>query len=255
MRKKIIAANWKMHKTIAETVDFLHRMKGHLPQASNFEAWVAPPFTSLHAAAETVKKENLPILIGGQNMHEASQGAFTGEISSAMLKDAGANFCIVGHSERRHLFHETDEQIAAKVRKGLEAGLTILLCVGEHEAERDSGEYMNLIELQLASGLAGVATSHFKKLVIAYEPVWAIGTGKTATPEIAQETQRKIREFLGKRWGESLANTLSILYGGSVNSANAAELASQPDIDGVLIGGASLEAKTFLEILNKVVKA
>jgi triosephosphate isomerase len=233
MRKKIIAANWKMHKTVEQTTDFLRELASHdFPG----EAWVAPPFTSLHIAAEFVRSRGIKIQIGGQNMHEASHGAFTGEISGSMLKEAGATFCIIGHSERRNLFHESDHQINAKLRSAFAAGLTPIFCIGEHEAARDSGEFMEQIELQIS----------------AYEPVWAIGTGKAATPQIAQETHRRIRSYIAKRWGDSIADTLPLLYGGSANEANAGHLLSESDIDGLLIGGASLEVKTFLAILSQV---
>ncbi len=255
MRKKIIAGNWKMHKTIAEALDFFQKIQVQLPKQLSTEIWIAPPFTALHACAVFVKQHGLQVGIGGQTMHEAVQGAFTGEVSGEMLKEAGAMFCILGHSERRTIFHETDGCINAKVRRALEVGLVPLLCIGEKEAEREKGDYMNLLELQLAAGLAGVETAHLKRLVIAYEPVWAIGTGKTATPQLAQETHRRIRSFIAKRWGESIAGSLPLLYGGSVKPENIAELLGQPDIDGALIGGAALEVKTFVTILNTIAKA
>jgi len=249
MRKKIIAANWKMHKTVEQTTDFLREIASHdFPG----EAWIAPPFTALHTAAEFVRSRGIKIQIGGQNMHEASHGAFTGEISGSMLKEAGATFCIIGHSERRNLFHESDHQINAKLKSAFAAGLTPIFCIGEHEAARDSGEFMEQIELQISSGLLGIETSCFKRMVFAYEPVWAIGTGKAATPQIAQETHRRIRSYIAKRWGDSIADTLPLLYGGSANEANAGHLLSESDIDGLLIGGASLEVKSFLAILSQV---
>lgn len=250
MRKKIIAANWKMHKTVAQTTAFLQEFQATKP--SPYEIWVAPPFTSLFAAAEFIKSHKMTLRLGGQNMHESAQGAFTGEVSGAMLKEAGATFCIIGHSERRSLFHETDDRIHAKVKRALEVGLTPLLCIGEQEAARDSGEYMEHLELQLASALEGLDPSHLKHLCLAYEPVWAIGTGRAATPQIAQETQLAIRTFISKKWGAPLAAALPILYGGSVNVENASSLLAQPDIDGALIGGASLEAKSFLDLLRRV---
>lgn len=243
-----------MHKTIAEAGVFLRGIQGHVPSRPGMEIWIAPPFTALHACMAFVKQHDLRVVIGGQTMHEAAQGAFTGEISGMMLRETGASFCILGHSERRALFHETDGIINAKVRRALETELTPLLCIGEKEAERESGDYMNLLELQLASGLAGIETAHLKRLVIAYEPVWAIGTGRTATPEVAQETHKKIRGFIARRWGESIAGSLPILYGGSVKPDNIAELLDQPDIDGALIGGAALEVRTFVAILNNVEK-
>lgn len=254
MRRKIIAGNWKMHKTIAEAVAFIEVLGKNFPRQIDIEAWIAPPFTALEASASLVKELGLHIPIGGQNMHEAAHGAFTGEISGTMLKEVGCSFCILGHSERRHLFYETDQLINAKVRRALEIGLTPILCIGEKEQERERGEYMGVMELQLAAGLAGIETSLLQRVVIAYEPVWAIGTGKTATPEIAQETHRRIRLFLAKRWGESMGKQLSILYGGSVKKENIEALLGQPDIDGALIGGASLEAEQFIEIIKKVAK-
>ncbi len=244
-----------MHKTIAESIAFFQTLKSELSGQTTVQIWVAPPFTAISACATAVKELGLPVSIGGQNMHEATHGAFTGEISGGMLKEAGSSFCIIGHSERREIFHETDQKTGSKVRRALESGLTPILCVGEKEAQRESGEYMGVIELQLAAGLTGVETSQLKRLVIAYEPVWAIGTGKTATAEIAQETHRQIRQFIAKRWGDSIAIQLPILYGGSVKSDNIVTLFEGPDIDGALIGGASLEAKSFAEIINKVTKS
>jgi triosephosphate isomerase (TIM) len=255
MRKKIIAGNWKMHKTIAEAIAFLHGVQEPIRDRSDIDIWIAPPFTAIHASAMFVKQHGLKIRIGGQTMHEAVQGAFTGEVSGAMLKEAGASFCILGHSERRHLFHETDAAIHAKIARAFETEITPLLCIGEKEHEREQGDYMNLLEMQLASALADRKTNDLKNLVVAYEPVWAIGTGKTATSDIAQETHWQIRDFIAKRWGRELAQSLRILYGGSVKPDNIGELLDQPDIDGALIGGAALDAKTFVSILNNVAKA
>lgn len=247
MRKKIIAANWKMHKTIGETEKFLKELSSRdLPH----EAWIAPPFTSIHAAVAIAASAKGKIHIGGQNMHSALSGAFTGEISGPMLKEAGASFCILGHSERRNLFHENDAQINAKLKSAFHVGLMPLFCVGENLSARESGEFMAQIELQLSSGLSGIEASQFDRLAIAYEPVWAIGTGKAATAQIAQETHKMIRDYMGKKWGEGIAKALPILYGGSVNAANAKQLLSEPDIDGLLIGGASLEVKSYVEILR-----
>jgi triosephosphate isomerase len=248
MRKKIIAANWKMHKTVHETEKFLRElMSSDMPH----EAWIAPPFTSLHAAAQIVSNAKVKIHLGGQNMHAAAQGAFTGEISGSMLKEAGASFCIIGHSERRNLFHENDAEINAKLKSAFHVGLTPIFCVGESAAARDSGDFMDPIELQLSSGLLGIESPHFKNLVLAYEPIWAIGTGKAATPQLAQETHNKIRGYIAAKWGGDIAKSLPILYGGSVNVANAKQLLSEPDIDGLLIGGAALEVQSYLSILRQ----
>lgn len=248
MRKKIIAANWKMHKTVHETEKFFNELA---TSDMTHEAWIAPPFTSLHAAGQIVSNAKVKIHLGGQNMHAASHGAFTGEISGPMLKEAGASFCIIGHSERRNLFHENDAEINAKLKSAFHAGLTPIFCVGENAVARDSGDFLSPIELQLASGLLGLESAHFGHLVIAYEPVWAIGTGIAATPQIAQETHNKLRGYIAAKWGSDIAKGLPILYGGSVSTANAKQLLSQPDIDGLLIGGASLEVQSYLDILRQ----
>jgi len=244
-----------MHKTIAEATVFFHTLKEEFPKKSEALVWIAPPFTAIHSCATLVKELGLSIAIGGQTMHQATQGAFTGEISGAMLQEAGASFCLLGHSERRELFHETDATVNAKVRRALELNLIPVLCIGEKDSQRANGEYMHVVEQQLAAGLTGVESRFFKHLVIAYEPIWAIGTGNIATPEIAQEMHQGIRSFVAKRWGNSIAKQLPIIYGGSVKSDHIDALLKQPDIDGVLIGGAALDPKHFAEIINKASKS
>ncbi|MBS0616489.1 MAG: triose-phosphate isomerase [Verrucomicrobia bacterium] len=232
MRKRILVANWKMHKTVAEAKDFLAQLK-----APQHEVWIAPPFTAISALKGSF------VRVGAQNMHEEAEGAFTGEISAKMILEAGATFVILGHSERRRIFGESNERILKKVERALASGLKPLLCIGETEAERAQGKIASIIEAQLQGMPAA-------EMVIAYEPVWAIGTGKTATPDEARQAHQLCRGLLTKMWGPKLAGTTPILYGGSVTPQNAAALLAQPDIDGALIGGASLNPQTFQEILD-----
>ncbi|HEX4838843.1 MAG TPA: triose-phosphate isomerase [Rhabdochlamydiaceae bacterium] len=235
----IIAANWKMYKTGAEAQEFLTQIQGKI--ASSVKVFIAPPFTALPMMAS---KE---IVLGAQNMHEAEEGAFTGEISARMLKDAGAKFVILGHSERRRLFHETDALIHQKLKKAISSGLLPLLCIGESLEDRESKKTFDVLSTQLKAALAGVSSS---EIVLAYEPIWAIGTGKTATPEMAQEVHQFCRSFLKKLWGEVIAAQTSILYGGSVTPETSPALAKQPDIDGALVGGASLDVAKFIQIIQ-----
>ncbi len=246
MPKKIpiIAANWKMYKTGAETEAFLDLFKVKLPPAA-IKIFIAPSFTALPIAHEAAK--GTAVVIGGQNMHEADEGAFTGEISARMLKDAGAKFVILGHSERRRLFHETDAIIHQKLKKALSSQLTPILCVGETLEDRESKKTFDILSHQLEQALSGIAPA---ELILAYEPVWAIGTGKTATPEIAQEAHHFCRGLLKKLWGEDHAAKTHILYGGSVTPETAPALAKQPDIDGALVGGASLDVAKFIQIIQ-----
>ncbi len=244
MRTPILAANWKMYKTGAQAKEFISKLA---PMLSHVQAriFIAPSFTAIVPAIEAAA--GTKIVIGAQNMHEAEEGAFTGEVSAPMLKEAGARFVILGHSERRHLFHETDPQINKKVRGALLGNLLPLLCIGETEAERDRKETKKVLARQLDEALKEVAPA---EIVIAYEPVWAIGTGKTATAELAQEAHAFCREHLAAKWGKSGAERLSILYGGSVTPETAPSLLSKPDIDGALIGGASLDLDKFNLIIQ-----
>lgn len=247
-RKTIIAGNWKMHKTIRETIDFLEEL---LPKVkkSTCEVRIAPPFTALSVAANAIKGSH--VQIGAQNMSEAEEGAFTGEVSSRMLKDAGAQFVILGHSERRALFGETDELIHAKLQRAFQEGLPPILCIGETEQQRESNQSVQVLTTQIDKCLKEFSREQLETLVIAYEPVWAIGTGKTATPEMAQETHQAIRAHIAKIWGGDFADQLSLLYGGSVKPDNIDALLNQPDIDGALIGGASLDAATFGQMVQR----
>lgn len=233
MRKRILVANWKMHKTAAEAKSFIAQLK----KPAQAEVWVAPSFTILPALEKSF------VTLGAQNMHEEAEGAFTGEVSAAMLLEAGATFVILGHSERRRLFGETEARILKKVQRALLAGLKPLVCVGETEEERSQGKMAAVLARQLQNLPAA-------DMVIAYEPVWAIGTGKTATPEQAEEAHQLCRSLLAKMWDKALADKTPILYGGSVTPHNAAFLLKQSNIDGALIGGSSLNHQTFQEILN-----
>jgi triosephosphate isomerase len=238
-RTPIIAANWKMYKTGAEAQEFLAQIKGKI--APSVKVFIAPPFTALPVMAS---KE---VVLGAQNMHESEDGAFTGEISARMIKDAGAKFVILGHSERRRLFHETDALIHQKLKKAFSSGLLPILCIGETLQEREAGKTFDALSIQLKTALERLSPA---ELVLAYEPVWAIGTGKTATPEIAQEAHQFCRGLLEKLWGKDHAAKTPILYGGSVTPETAAALAEQPDIDGALVGGASLDAAKFIQIIQ-----
>ena len=245
VRTPLVAANWKMHKTTAEAADFLERFVGELGDLSGVEVAIAPPFTALGVAVDHARRS--PLRVIAQNVHDASEGAFTGEVSIPMLAEVGVAGAIVGHSERRQLFGETDEALSRKVPALLAADMLAVLCVGETEAERDGGETEAVLRRQLDADLAAVEDADLGRLVVAYEPIWAIGTGRTATPEQAEETIAFIREVLAARDPEAAA-AVRILYGGSVKPANAAELFSQPSIDGGLVGGASLDPGDFAAI-------
>jgi triosephosphate isomerase (TIM) len=245
-RSPILAANWKMHKTTEETERFLGDL---LPRVSESgpEVVICPPFTSLRAAVELCFQS--PVRVAAQNMHEADEGAFTGEISAPMLLDLGVDGVILGHSERRQHFGETDEALARKVPAALGAGLEPILCVGENEAQRDGDETEDVLTRQIQADLADVPDARLSEVVIAYEPIWAIGTGRTATPEQAQEAIALIRGLIDAR-SDTAAIAIRILYGGSVKPDNAAELISRPDVDGALVGGASLDPGDFAAIVE-----
>jgi triosephosphate isomerase len=248
MRKKLITANWKMYKTPEQTREFF---KAFLPMVAGHnrdEICVCPPFVDLPAAVEAAKGSN--VAIGGQDLHWEKEGAYTGEISSAMLVSVGCTHVIIGHSERRQYFGETDDTVNAKLKAALEAGLTPIVCVGEVLEEREAGLTDDVLRRQCARALAKVSGRKASKLVIAYEPVWAIGTGKTATPAIASEAHALIRGEAAKALGDEVANNLRILYGGSVKPDNAKALMSEEEIDGALVGGASLDPKSFTAIVK-----
>ena len=244
-RIPVIAANWKMNKTIEETERFLAEFMPGVPEAG-VEVVVCPSYPSLKAAVEHCAQSR--VKVAAQNMHEADSGAFTGEVSAPMLLELGVDGVILGHSERRQYFGETDEALARKLPAALAAGLEPILCVGENEAERDAGETGVLLTQQIDADLAHVAEDRLADVVIAYEPIWAIGTGRTATPEQAEEAIALIRERIDARSADAAAQ-VRILYGGSVKPDNAAELLAQPDVDGALVGGASLDPGDFAAIV------
>ncbi len=246
MRKPIIAGNWKMNKTIAEAIQFVNEVKNNVNN-ENVEAVICAPFTILKDLKEATKGTN--IKIAAQNMHYAENGAFTGEINAEMLKEIGMDYVVIGHSERREYFNETDETCNKKVLKALEVGIDPILCCGETLEERESGETKNVCKVQVERALENVSKEDISKVVIAYEPVWAIGTGKTATSEDANDVIKYIREVVANLYGE-LANEVRIQYGGSVKPANVAEIMAQSDIDGALVGGASLAASDYTQLVN-----
>ena len=249
MRTPLVAANWKMHKTVQEALAFSVDFRDRVGSVRDVDIVVAPPFTALHAVAGALA--NTPVQVAGQNVHPEPQGAFTGEISTDMLKEAGATHVIVGHSERRQLFGETDDSVNAKVRAALAAQLIPIMCVGETLAERESKQTFAVLERQLSGGLANLSAARAATLVIAYEPVWAIGTGRTATPQQAQEVHNRIRQYVASALGDAVATGCRIIYGGSVKPGNAADLAAETDVDGALVGGASLDSESFADIVAK----
>lgn len=245
-RPTLIIGNWKMNKTIAEARGFISGLALVMSQSA-FQVGLAVPFTMLAVAAETALET--PIKIGAQNVSDRDEGAFTGEISVKMIKDAGATFSLVGHSERRHLFHEDDELVNRKIKKVLELNIKPIFCIGETLAEHQSGKAHAILSNQMIQGLKGLSPHQIESLAIAYEPVWAIGTNQAATPEVVQETHAFCRSFLAKEWGPKVAERVVIQYGGSVSPANAVALLEQPDVDGLLIGGASLSLDSFSKIV------
>jgi len=248
MRIPFVVGNWKLNKTIAESLTLVTELKNQLGAVKGVAVGVAPVFTALHAVAKRL--EGSPIATCAQNCHWESSGAWTGEVSAGHAGDAGATWVIVGHSERRQFFGDTSEGVGKKARAVLAAGLGAIVCVGESLAERDGGRTLAVIDEQLAGGLAGIDAASAPRLVIAYEPVWAIGTGRTATPAQAQEVHAHIRKRLADRLGGAAADAIRIQYGGSVKPGNAEALLSEADIDGALVGGASLEAADFVAIVK-----
>lgn len=249
MRKTIIAGNWKMNKTNKEAVEMLTELKEIVKGIDSVGIVIGAPFTALSDAVKAVAGSN--IKIAAENVYPKESGAYTGEVSPVMLKEIGVEYVILGHSERREYFKESDEFINEKVKCVLAHEMTPILCIGEKLEDREAGRTNDVNKTQINGGLAGLTAEEAKKVVIAYEPVWAIGTGKTATPEIAEETHKAIREELARMFGEEVANEITIQYGGSMKPENAQELLAQADIDGGLIGGASLKAQDF----SKIVKA
>jgi triosephosphate isomerase (TIM) len=245
-RTPLVAGNWKMFKTRAEAAEFCKVLLPLVDDLDEVDLAICPPFTALDLVAERIGDSGVGVW--GQNAHDALEGAFTGEISCRMLIDAGATGVLLGHSERRALFGETDEALARKLPAALASGLEPVLCIGESEAERDGGATESRLSTQLDGALAGLTASQVLQVTIAYEPVWAIGTGRSATPEMAQATHAFIREALSQRYGEECAAAIRILYGGSVKPDNAGSLLGQPDVDGALVGGASLDPHAFAAI-------
>jgi triosephosphate isomerase len=249
MRKKIVAANWKMNMTQAESAAFVESLLLDLGDIRDVDVVIVPPFTAIAKVTEALGSEQ-NIKVGAQNMHWEKNGAFTGEISAALLRDLFVRYVVLGHSERRALFGETDEIVNRKVRAAHEATLRPIVCVGETLEQRDKGRVEKILSKQLHGSLAEVSAKELQETVIAYEPIWAIGTGRNATPAQAQEAHAFIRKTLAEIADETTAERMRIQYGGSVKPANARELMSQPDIDGALVGGASLEARSFAEIVK-----
>ncbi|MEA2011632.1 MAG: triose-phosphate isomerase [Verrucomicrobiota bacterium] len=250
-RKVIIAGNWKMNKTASEAVELVNELKGLVSDVTDADVVVCPTFTSLSATIEAAAGSN--VKVGAQNIHWAESGAFTGEISGQMLKEVGVDYVIIGHSERRQYFGETNETVNKRLKAALAADLMPILCIGEVLEERETGKTENVLAEQLQDGLKDISKEEMVKIVLAYEPVWAIGTGKTATPQVAQETQAYIRKILGMMFGSETADKVRIQYGGSMKGSNSAELVSQKDIDGGLIGGASLKAQDFFELIKNAI--
>ena len=243
-----MAGNWKMYKTPAETRAFFEAFRPLVVAAAHCEIVICPPFPDLPAAVESARGTR--ILVGAQNLYWAKEGAFTGEVSGPMIHSTGATCVIIGHSERRQYFGETDDTVLKRTVAALDASLTPIVCVGERLEHRESGKTETVLCEQCQKGIAGLDARQFAKIVIAYEPVWAIGTGKTATPEMAADAHRVIRKEMRAHFGEKAADAVRILYGGSVKATNAAELMAEPDVDGALVGGASLDPDEFARIVR-----
>jgi triosephosphate isomerase len=247
-RKPLIAGNWKMYKTPDEAAATAQQLVRSVGSVSDVDIMIAPTFIALAAVYAAIK--NSPVALGAQNLYWQDEGAYTGEISAPMLKSVGCRYCIIGHSERRQYFAETDETVNKKIKAAIKAGLQPIFCVGETEKERESGQTLSILDKQIKKGLEGLVLEQLDLLIIAYEPVWAIGTGKTATDDQAQEVHRFIRSLVKNNFGQALSDSVRILYGGSVKPDNIASLMAMPDIDGALVGGASLNAESFRKIVK-----
>ncbi len=247
-RRPLIAGNWKMYKTVAEAEETARALAGQTTDVDSVDIMIAPPFTALTHVASLVK--NSRVAVGAQNLFWEKEGAYTGEIAPGMLTEAGCRYVIIGHSERRQHFGETDETVNKKIAAALTAGLAPILCIGESEAQREADETFSVLDKQIKRGLKDLFANDLRELVIAYEPIWAIGTGKTATSEQAQQVHQFLRGLLAELFDEPFARSVRILYGGSVKPDNIAELMSMEDIDGALVGGASLNAETFARIVT-----
>ncbi|MDO9559813.1 MAG: triose-phosphate isomerase [Syntrophales bacterium] len=248
MIRPIIAANWKMNKTVSESLDFVSRLMQLVIGMNDRQVVIAPPFTALYAVGAALKGSSIGL--AAQNLSENKDGAYTGEVSARMLADAGCTHVIIGHSERRTIFGESNDVIRAKISMALQSGMQPIVCIGETIEERESGRTFDVIAKQIKEGLNQIETSDIKHIIIAYEPVWAIGAGKTATPEQAGEVHGFIRKLMEERYGEEPARRLPVLYGGSVNPDNIGKLMAQPDINGALVGGAGLNVDTFGKIIS-----
>jgi len=247
-RLPFIAGNWKMNKTVGEALDLIRELKTAISGVKEVEVAVAPPFTALYAVRKEL--EGSSIRLAAQTLYWEEKGAFTGEISPLMLKEVGCQYVIIGHSERRHFFGESDETVNRRIKAALAQGLKVIFCIGETLKEREEGKTFSVIERQIEGGLKGLGDKELRNMVIAYEPVWAIGTGKTATPEQAEEAHRFIREKVEKLYSREVSEEIRIQYGGSVTPDNIKGLMNQPNIDGALVGGASLEAESFSKIVR-----
>lgn len=248
MRRPIIAGNWKMYKTIPEAIELVNSLKRALYDEDTLDIVVCPPFTSLSEISEILEGSNIGL--GAQDLHWEEEGAYTGEVSAKMLKDAGCRYVIVGHSERRKLFLETNEDVNKKAKAALAQDIMPIVCVGERLEQREEGKTFEVVKDHVVNSLAGLSEEEILKVIIAYEPVWAIGTGKTATPQQAQGAQSFIRKLLVDLYSDKVAGLIRIQYGGSVKPGNIAELMKQEDVDGALVGGASLSAESFIEIVK-----
>jgi len=251
VRKPIIAGNWKMYKTLTEAIELVNGLKRNLYDIIEADIVVCPSFVALDSVSEILIESNIDC--GAQDVYWEKEGAYTGEVSAVMLKDIGCKYAIIGHSERRQYFNETNDTVNKKVKAALAAGLTPIVCVGETLTEREANKTFEVIKDHIQNGLSGITKEDILKIVVAYEPVWAIGTGKTATPGEAQEVHAFIRKLLADLWGKEAADSIRIQYGGSVKPDNAASLMAQEDIDGALVGGASLKVDSFTEIVKKSV--
>ena len=248
MRTPLIAGNWKMYKTVADTVKHVTLLRALVKDIAGVEIVIAPPFPSISAAVDALRGSN--VLVAAQNLHWEREGAFTGEVSAPMIKEAGAELVIIGHSERRTLFGETDATVNRKIGAAFASDLTPIVCIGETLDQRERSETLEVLDRQIKTGLDGVTAAQLGRLVIAYEPVWAIGTGRNATPAQAGEAHHHIRQRLRQWFGAEAADLCRVIYGGSVKPENIRDLVAQPDVDGALVGGASLDVRAFFDILR-----
>jgi triosephosphate isomerase len=248
MRKPVIAGNWKMYKTIGEAVEFVKRLRPLVASVEHCEIVVAPPFTALRAVCDALRGSNIGL--AAQDLHWEREGPYTGDVSASMIREAGCTYVIIGHSERRYGHGETDAMVNRKVKAAVAEGLTPIVCVGETLAEREAGKTLEVLARQFEGGLAGLTAQEFSRIMMAYEPVWAIGTGRTATPQLAAESHGELRRLVSLRFGEAAGKQVRILYGGSVKPENIGGLMAEEQIDGALVGGASLAVDSFTAIVN-----